>query len=76
MKKLNDPLLHQISQKNNEDMTEIACETGLYLKDREIEGSRLPPLPLLPLGRHGTDCKAWSDMQLHDVHSVARQRSQ
>eukprot|EP00794_Sanderia_malayensis_P000427 gene427-1068_t len=75
-KKSNDPLVHQFTKRNEEDKILLTCKTGLQYSDSEIERSRLPPLPLVPLGRHGTEGKDWLAMELHDIHSDVRQRSQ
>ena len=45
------------------------------MSDKEIEEMRLPPAPLVPLGRHGTECNTWLRMQLHDIDSGVRKRS-
>lgn len=45
------------------------------MSDKEIEKKHLPPAPLVPLGRHGTECKTWLRMQLHDIDSGVRMRS-
>ena len=76
MTKPDDPLLFQQSKRNEEDRITVACETGEQLTDEEIEKGRLPPLPLVPLGRHGTECSTWLAMKLHDIQSDLRHRSQ
>ena len=53
----------------------MRCVTGDTLSDKEIEEMRLPPAPLVPLGRHGTECNTWLRMQLHDIDSGVRKRS-
>lgn len=53
----------------------MRCVTGDALSDKEIEEMRLPPAPLVPLGRHGTECNTWLRMQLHDIDSGVRKRS-
>lgn len=74
-KKLNDPLISQGSTRLEEDRTVVRCVTGDTLSDKEIEEMRLPPAPLVPLGRHGTECNTWLRMQLHDIDSGVRKRS-
>jgi len=49
--------------------------TGNKMSDKEIEEMHLPPAPLVPLGRHGTECNTWLRMQLHDIDSGVRKRS-
>ena len=71
-----DPLLFQAEKRNEEERRILHCETGLKLTDDEIEKIRLPPLPLVPLGRHGTE---WGDllaMGLNVVGSETRSRRQ
>ncbi|XP_071476681.1 protein FAM228B-like [Diadema antillarum] len=67
-----DPTLHQERERNNEDRTILACQTGEVLQDKAVERHRLPPLPLVPLGRHGTECATWLAMPLHDIESPVR----
>ncbi|XP_057305825.1 protein FAM228B-like [Hydractinia symbiolongicarpus] len=74
--KLADPLLQQQQERNEEERVVLACDLGTRLSDKRIEMLRLPPLPLVPLGRHGTECKTWLDMKLTDIQSGVRQRSQ
>jgi len=74
--KLADPLLHLQDKHNDEERTVLACELGETLSDKEIEARRLPKLPLIPLGRHGTLCSTWLDMELTDIQSDVRLRSQ
>ncbi|XP_065057859.1 protein FAM228B-like [Rhopilema esculentum] len=76
MKKPSDPLQFQAAKRDDEERVVISCQTGLELTDREIEQFRLPPLPLVPLGRHGTGCGKLLEMELHDIQSDVRQRSQ
>lgn len=74
-KKLNDPLISQGSTRLEEDRTIVRCVTGDSMSDKGIEEMRLPPAPLMPLGRHGTECNTWLRMQLHDIDSGVRKRS-
>lgn len=74
-KKLDDPLISQGSTRLDEDRTVVRCATGDTMSDKEIEELHLPPAPLVPLGRHGTECNTWLRMQLHDIDSGVRKRS-
>lgn len=69
---LNDPLLFQEKERNKEDATAIRCMTGYALGDKDVEQIRLPPLPLVPLGRHGVSWRRWNDMQLGQIDSPVR----
>lgn len=53
----------------------MRCVTGDTMSDKELEEMHLPPAPLVPLGRHGTECNTWLRMQLHDIDSGVRKRS-
>lgn len=70
-----DPLLLQQRVRDVEDQTILGCVTGKTLDARELESHRLPPLPLVPLGRHGTECNTWLAMPLHDIESPVRHMS-
>ncbi|XP_070567527.1 protein FAM228B-like [Ptychodera flava] len=70
-----DPLIAQEKVRNEEDRITIRCQTGKTLSDRDVERYRLPSLPLVPLGRHGTECSTWLRMQLHDIDSQVRYQS-
>ncbi|XP_002739880.3 protein FAM228B-like [Saccoglossus kowalevskii] len=72
---LEDPLIAQEKVRNEEDKAVVRCMTGKSLSDKEIEQYRLPPLPLVPLGRHGTECSSWLAMKLHDIDSDSRVQS-
>ena len=74
-RQLDDPLIYQGETRLDEDRTVIKCESGEIMSDKEIEKKHLPPAPLVPLGRHGTECKTWLRMQLHDIDSGVRMRS-
>jgi len=74
--KLVDPLLHLQDKHNEEDRIVLACDLGEIFSDKEIESQRLPKLPLIPLGRHGTVCSSWLGMELTDIQSDVRVRSQ
>ena len=50
----------------------LACDLGEQLSDKEVEAQRLPKPPLIPLGRHGTVCSTWLDMELTDIQSDVR----
>ena len=74
-RKLDDPLILQEATRMEEDRMVLRCNTGDTLSDKEIEERRLPPAPLVPLGRHGTECNTWLRMQLHNIDSDVRKRS-
>ncbi|XP_064628301.1 protein FAM228B-like isoform X2 [Lineus longissimus] len=74
-KRLQDPLLSQERARSAEDRTILQCETGNIYSDRDIQQVRLPPLPLVPLGRQGTECKTWIAMPLKDIESPVRHAS-
>lgn len=74
-KKLDDPLISQGTTRLEEDRTVVRCVTGNEMSDKDIEEMHLPPAPLVPLGRHGTECNTWLRMQLHDIDSGVRKRS-
>ena len=76
VKKPKDPLLFQGEKRNEEDKVTIHCQTGLKLTDAELEKIRLPPLPLVPLGRHGTDCNDLIAMGLNVIDSESRPKRQ
>uniref|UniRef100_H2ZKQ2 Protein FAM228B n=1 Tax=Ciona savignyi TaxID=51511 RepID=H2ZKQ2_CIOSA len=73
--RLKDPLLASERQRDDEDKMILQCETGLIFPDHRIRSRRLPPPPLVPLGRHGTSCSTWLAMPLRDVESPLRMRS-
>lgn len=70
-----DPLLSQGRQRSAEDRTILRCLTGYEYTDKDIEQVKLPPLPLVPLGRHGTDSIKWLQMPLHNIESTPRMAS-
>ncbi|KAJ7385675.1 hypothetical protein OS493_013702 [Desmophyllum pertusum] len=74
-KTLDDPLISQGCTRLDEDRTVVRCITGDTMSDKEIDDMHLPPAPLVPLGRHGTECNTWLRMQLHDIDSGVRKRS-
>lgn len=77
IEKLADPLLHQQRKRNEEDRIVYACDSSKHrLTDRDIDERRLPKKPLVPLGRHDTECNTWLDMKLYDIQSHVRLRSQ
>ncbi|CAH3121639.1 unnamed protein product [Pocillopora meandrina] len=73
--KLDDPLLSQGTTRLEEDRTMVRCITGDTMSDKQLEEIHLPSAPLVPLGRHGTECNTWLRMQLHDIDSGVRRRS-
>ncbi|XP_021352628.1 protein FAM228B-like isoform X2 [Mizuhopecten yessoensis] len=72
---LRDPLLSQGRQRSAEDRTILRCITGYSYTDKDLEQVKLPPLPLVPLGRHGTDSLKWLEMPLHNIESTPRMAS-
>ncbi|XP_046327881.2 protein FAM228B-like isoform X2 [Haliotis rufescens] len=72
---LRDPLLSQGRERNMEERTILRCMTGTRYTDRDLEQVKLPPLPLVPLGRHGTDSLQWLQMPLVNIESSPRQIS-
>lgn len=53
----------------------MRCMTGYNYTDKDIDQVKLPPLPLVPLGRHGTDSIKWLQMPLHNIESTPRMAS-
>jgi hypothetical protein len=49
--------------------------TGYNYTDKDIDQVKLPPLPLVPLGRQGTDSIKWLQMPLHNIESTPRMAS-
>lgn len=72
---LRDPLSDQARQRNDEDRDILRCETGSTLADHDLSQIRLPPLPLVPQGRHGTECSGWLGMPMGDIESPIRMAS-
>ncbi|XP_074651999.1 protein FAM228B-like isoform X1 [Tubulanus polymorphus] len=73
---LSDPVLNQERKRAEEDRTILHCITGRRYTDKDIAQIHLPQLPLVPLGRHGTECSTWLAMKLHDIESPVRKASQ
>lgn len=69
---LGDPLLMTERQRCGEERVIVRCMTGSTLKDRDLQQIRLPPVPLVPLGRHGTGCDTWLAMPIADIESPVR----
>ena len=69
---IKDPLLLQERERYAEERTILRCEMGSKLSDRDIQQIQLPPLPLVPLGRHGTESTTWVAMPLSYIESPAR----
>ncbi len=69
---LQDPLLSCERKRSDEDRVLFRCMTGSTLTDRDLDQVRLPPLPLVPLGRHGTDCHTWLEMPMGQIESPVR----
>ncbi|XP_056014253.1 protein FAM228B-like isoform X17 [Ostrea edulis] len=74
-KAFRDPLLSQGRERSAEERTILRCLTGNDYTDKDIEQVKLPPLPLVPLGRHGTDSIRWLEMPLHNIESTPRMAS-
>ncbi|XP_061176399.1 protein FAM228B-like isoform X3 [Saccostrea echinata] len=74
-KAFRDPLLSQGRERSAEERTILRCMTGNDYTDKDIEQVKLPPLPLVPLGRHGTDSIRWLEMPLHNIESTPRMAS-
>ncbi|KAL3881119.1 hypothetical protein ACJMK2_027580 [Sinanodonta woodiana] len=74
-KLLRDPLLSQGRDRNEEERTILRCMTGHHYTDKDIEQIKLPPLPLVPLGRHGADSISWLEMPLGNIESTPRKMS-
>jgi len=72
---LSDPLLTLGKQKSSEDRVVLRCMTGQRYTDNDIDQVRLPPLPLVPLGRHGVNSCKWLEMPLNNIESECRERS-
>ena len=70
--KLNDPLLQQERERYDENRVLFRCETGATLSDRDLKAISLPPVPLVPLGRHGTEARTWIKMPMSDIESPPR----
>lgn len=67
-----DPLISQGRERNEEERTILRCLTGYRYSDRDIEQVKLPAMPLVPLGRHGTDSIRWLEMPLSNIESTPR----
>ncbi|KAI0208736.1 hypothetical protein LSAT2_006594 [Lamellibrachia satsuma] len=74
-KRLRDPTLAQYRARNDEDRVELRCLSGSFLTDKDIEQIRLPPVPLVPLGREGVNATSWVRMPLADIDSTDRRAS-
>ncbi|XP_005090633.1 protein FAM228B [Aplysia californica] len=72
---LKDPLLTLGKQKSEEDRIVLRCMTGQRYTDNDLDQVRLPPLPLVPLGRHGVNSCKWLEMPLSNIESESRERS-
>ncbi|XP_052241954.1 protein FAM228B-like isoform X5 [Dreissena polymorpha] len=72
---LHDPLISQSRQRNEEDRTILRCLTGYRYSDQDIEQVKMPAMPLVPLGRHGTDSIRWLQMPLSNIESTPRMAS-
>jgi hypothetical protein len=70
--RLNDPLLSQQTDRDEEDEVVEACEYGLPVTTSQLKAVKRP---LVPLGRHGTECSTWLAMEITSIDSQARVRS-
>ena len=73
--RLRDPLLSQQRARSAEDRVVFRCLTGQRFTDSDIESVKLPLLPLVPQGRHGTTSNTWLAMPLGDIESPVRKAS-
>lgn len=69
---LRDPLLSQGRARSEEEQTILRCMTGSIYTQKDINQVKLPPMPLVPLGRHGTDTMQWNQMPLGNIDSTPR----
>lgn len=74
-KPLRDPTLLQGDARDTEDQTIIRCTSGSKYRGKSLDTIRLPTLPLVPKGRHGTENDTWLAMPLTDIESPVRQTS-
>ncbi|XP_076445174.1 protein FAM228B-like isoform X2 [Babylonia areolata] len=72
---LQDPLLQQGRERSREEQTILRCTTGQVYSLSDIDQIRLPPLPLVPLGRHSATCHTWLAMPLGNIESTPRRAS-
>ena len=72
---LKDPLLAQERERNREDQVILRCSTGNVYSLSDIEQIKLPTMPLVPLGRHGTNSMTWLEMPLGNIESTPRKAS-
>ncbi|XP_047128333.1 protein FAM228B isoform X1 [Hydra vulgaris] len=71
----NDPLLLQILSSIEDNSFLKSYDTG-KICNKHVKFPYFPPLPLLPLSRSGISCKSWLDMELQDIQSAVRKKSQ
>ncbi|KAH9500184.1 hypothetical protein Btru_077427 [Bulinus truncatus] len=72
---LRDPLLTLSRKQAEEERAILMCMTGHKYSDKDIEMVKLPPLPLVPQGRHGIDSRKWLQMPLNNIESASREKS-
>lgn len=70
--RLNDPLISQQHDRSQEEHIIDACEYGLPRTTSQLKSLKHP---LVPLGRHGTECSTWLAMELTHIDSQVRTRS-
>lgn len=69
---LHDPLISQGRERAEEERTILRCMTGYRYSDKDIDQVKMPRMPLVPLGRHGTDSVRWLKMPLSNIESTPR----
>lgn len=72
---LKDPLHLQGMERSNEDQVILRCITGNIYTHKDLNQLKLPNLPLVPQGRHGTDSTSWLEMPLFNIESTPRKAS-
>ena len=53
----------------------LRCQTGEVLPDRVLLSRRVPPHPLVPLGRTNDKNSSWLSLSLLNMESVDRNKS-
>jgi hypothetical protein len=70
-----DPLHLQKRQRYEEESTILRCMTGHQFSDSDLDQVRLPPLPLVPQGRHGVNSCLWLEMPYRNIDNLTREKS-
>lgn len=68
-------MLSQQRERTKEEQTILRCLTGNTYSMSDINQVKLPPMPLVPLGRQGTDSVKWLEMPLSNIESTPRKAS-